>query len=94
VLHKAGGKILLQHVIDYALELNYAGTHFRRGGSSGGAGCAMRLPHPASASSSQKEQKGTGDAVRIGRDAMAHLDGYLMVLYGDPPLLRTATYAA
>jgi bifunctional UDP-N-acetylglucosamine pyrophosphorylase/glucosamine-1-phosphate N-acetyltransferase len=27
----------------------------------------------------------------IGRDSMAHLDGYLMVLYGDSPLLKTDT---
>jgi bifunctional UDP-N-acetylglucosamine pyrophosphorylase/glucosamine-1-phosphate N-acetyltransferase len=27
----------------------------------------------------------------VGRDSLAHLDGYLMVLYGDSPLLRTAT---
>src|SRR6185369_6791001 len=39
----------------------------------------------------QTEQKGTGHAVIVGRDALARLDGYLMILYGDSPLLRTAT---
>src|SRR5262249_57908209 len=39
----------------------------------------------------QKEQKGTGHAVTIGRDQLAQLDGYLMVLYGDSPLLRAET---
>ena len=39
----------------------------------------------------QKEQKGTGHAVKSGRDRLAGLDGYLMVLYGDCPLLRAST---
>ena len=39
----------------------------------------------------QTEQKGTGHAVMIGRDSMAHLDGYLMILYGDSPLLKADT---
>src|SRR5262249_6996273 len=39
----------------------------------------------------QTEQKGTGHAVTIGRSALSPLDGYLMVLYGDCPLLRAET---
>ena len=39
----------------------------------------------------QTEQKGTGHAVMVGRDALAGLDGYLMILYGDCPLLRVET---
>jgi bifunctional UDP-N-acetylglucosamine pyrophosphorylase/glucosamine-1-phosphate N-acetyltransferase len=39
----------------------------------------------------QKEQKGTGHAVAIGRPVLAGLDGYLLVLYGDSPLLRAET---
>jgi len=39
----------------------------------------------------QAEQKGTGHAVRAGPTALTGLDGYLMVLYGDCPLLRAAT---
>jgi len=31
--------------------------------------------------------------VMIGRDALAGLDGYLMILYGDSPLLRVETLA-
>lgn len=90
VLHKAGGKTLLQHVIDTALELasperifavvGHQADHVRKSVAASGIGFIQ-----------QTEQKGTGHAVMIGRDAMAHLDGYLMVLYGDCPLLRTAT---
>jgi bifunctional UDP-N-acetylglucosamine pyrophosphorylase / glucosamine-1-phosphate N-acetyltransferase len=90
VLHKAGGKTLLQHVIDTALELapperifavvGHQADHVRESVAASGIGFIQQM-----------EQKGTGHAVMIGRDAMAHLDGYLMVLYGDCPLLRTGT---
>ena len=39
----------------------------------------------------QTEQKGTGHAVMVGREALAGLDGYLMILYGDSPLLRAVS---
>jgi bifunctional UDP-N-acetylglucosamine pyrophosphorylase/glucosamine-1-phosphate N-acetyltransferase len=90
VLHRAGGKTLLQHVVDTALELAPAERIFAVVGhqaeqvrqSVAGAGIGFI---------EQTEQKGTGHALMIGRDSLADLDGYLMVLYGDSPLLRTAT---
>jgi bifunctional UDP-N-acetylglucosamine pyrophosphorylase/glucosamine-1-phosphate N-acetyltransferase len=90
VLHKAGGKTLLQHVIDTALALAPPERIFAVVGhqaeqvrqSVAGAGIGFI---------EQTEQKGTGHAVKMGRDSMAHLDGYLTILYGDSPLLRTAT---
>jgi len=90
VLHKAGGKTLLQHVIDTALELAPAERIFAVVGHQ-----SEQVRQSVAASGigfiEQTEQKGTGHAVKIGRNAMAHLDGYLMVLYGDSPLLRGAT---
>ena len=90
VLHKAGGKTLLQHVIDTALELapperifavvGHQAEQVRQSVAGSGIGFIQ-----------QTEQKGTGHAVLMGRDSMAHLDGYLMVLYGDCPLLRAST---
>src|ERR1039458_2017852 len=90
VLHKAGGKTLLQHVLDSALALAPPERIFAVVGhqaeqvrqSVAGAGIGFI---------EQTEQKGTGHAVMIGRDSLARLDGYLMILYGDSPLLRTAT---
>src|ERR1039458_5661260 len=90
VLHRAGGKTLLQHVVDTALELAPAERIFAVVGhqaeqvrqSVAGTGIGFI---------EQPEQKGTGHALMVGRDSLAHLDGYLMVLYGDSPLLRTAT---
>jgi bifunctional UDP-N-acetylglucosamine pyrophosphorylase/glucosamine-1-phosphate N-acetyltransferase len=90
VLHKAGGKTLLQHVIDTSLELapperifavvGHQAEQVRESVAGSGIGFIQ-----------QTEQKGTGHAVLMGRDSMAHLDGYLMVLYGDCPLLRATT---
>ncbi|MGD0771910.1 MAG: bifunctional UDP-N-acetylglucosamine diphosphorylase/glucosamine-1-phosphate N-acetyltransferase GlmU [Candidatus Solibacter sp.] len=90
VLHQAGGKTLLQHVLDTALALAPPDRIFAVVGHQ-----ADRVRQSVAASGigfiEQTEQKGTGHAVMIGRHSMAHLDGYLMVLYGDCPLLRTAT---
>src|ERR1035437_9484032 len=90
VLHRAGGKTLLQHVVDTALALapperifavvGHQAGRVRRSAAGAGIGFIE-----------QTEQRGTGHAVMIGRDSMAHLDGYLMVLYGDSPLLRAET---
>src|SRR4051812_39583550 len=87
VLHRAGGKALVEHVVDSALELTtpdrvfvvvgHQADEVRRALAVRGVGFIE-----------QKEQKGTGHAVMSGRDSLAGLDGYLMVLYGDCPLLR------
>jgi len=90
VLHQAGGKTLLQHVIDTALALAPPERIFAVVGHQ-----AEKVRQSVGASGigfiEQREQKGTGHAVMIGRDAMAHLEGYLMVLYGDSPLLQVET---
>jgi bifunctional UDP-N-acetylglucosamine pyrophosphorylase / glucosamine-1-phosphate N-acetyltransferase len=39
----------------------------------------------------QKEQKGTGHAAMVCRDALADFEGNLLVIAGDMPLLRTET---
>jgi bifunctional UDP-N-acetylglucosamine pyrophosphorylase/glucosamine-1-phosphate N-acetyltransferase len=90
VLHQAGGKTLVGHVVDTALALTPAERIFvvvghqakevRESIDTRGVGFIE-----------QTEQKGTGHAVTVGRDALSGLDGYLMVLYGDCPLLRVET---
>jgi bifunctional UDP-N-acetylglucosamine pyrophosphorylase / glucosamine-1-phosphate N-acetyltransferase len=90
VLHRAGGKALVEHVVDTALELTtpdrvfvvvgHQADEVRRALAARGVGFIE-----------QKEQKGTGHAVLSGRDSLAGLDGHLMILYGDCPLLRVET---
>jgi bifunctional UDP-N-acetylglucosamine pyrophosphorylase/glucosamine-1-phosphate N-acetyltransferase len=90
VLHRAGGKTLLQHVVDTALELAPPERIFVVVGHQAEK-VRQSVETPGIGFIEQTEQKGTGHAVMIGREAMSGLDGYLMVLYGDSPLLRTAT---
>src|SRR5215470_6622171 len=90
VLHRAGGKTLIQHVVDTALALAPPERVFVVVGHQA-AEVQKAVATPGVGFIEQKEQKGTGHAVLIGRDALAGLDGYLMILYGDSPLLRAET---
>jgi bifunctional UDP-N-acetylglucosamine pyrophosphorylase / glucosamine-1-phosphate N-acetyltransferase len=90
VLHQAGGKALIEHVVNTALELapperifvvvGHQGEQVRRSIGTPGIGFIE-----------QTEQKGTGHALLAGRDLLAPLSGYLVVIYGDGPLLRSQT---
>jgi bifunctional UDP-N-acetylglucosamine pyrophosphorylase / glucosamine-1-phosphate N-acetyltransferase len=90
VLHRAGGKTLIEHVVATALELTTPERVFVVVGHQ-----AEEVRRAVQARGvrfiEQAEQKGTGHAVIIGREALAGLRGYLMILYGDCPLLRAAT---
>ena len=90
VLHRAGGKSLVQHVVDTALELTEAERVFVVVGHQADE-VRRAVTTPGVRFIEQTEQKGTGHAVMVGREALAGLDGYLMILYGDSPLLRAET---
>ena len=71
VLHRAGGKTLLEHVVETALEIAPAerifvvvGTRPKR---------SARLASPGIGFIEQTEQQGTGHAVMAGREALAGL---------------------
>ncbi len=90
VLHRAGGKALVEHVVDTALELTTPDRIFVVVGHQAEE-VQKTITVPGVGFIEQKEQLGTGHAVKSGRDRLAGLDGYLMVLYGDCPLLRAST---
>jgi len=90
VLHRAGGKPLVGHVVDTALTLAPPERIFVVVGHQADQ-VRRAIATPGIGFIEQAEQKGTGHAVLVGRDALARLDGYLMILYGDCPLLRAAT---
>jgi bifunctional UDP-N-acetylglucosamine pyrophosphorylase/glucosamine-1-phosphate N-acetyltransferase len=90
VLHRAGGKALVQHVVDTALELTTADRIFVVVGHQADE-VRRTITTPGVGFIHQNEQKGTGHAVMVGREALAGLGGYLMILYGDSPLLQPAT---
>src|SRR5881394_2534707 len=90
VLHRAGGKALVEHVVETALTLTTADRiHVVVGQQADEVRQAVTSPGVGFIE--QKEQLGTGHAVLSGREALAGLDGYLMILYGDCPLLRSET---
>jgi bifunctional UDP-N-acetylglucosamine pyrophosphorylase/glucosamine-1-phosphate N-acetyltransferase len=93
VLHRAGGRALIEHVVETALKLapaerifvvvGYQADEVRKAvAAAGGPGIGFI---------EQKEQKGTGHALMVGREALAGLEGYLVIVYGDGPLLRAET---
>jgi len=90
VLHRAGGKTLVEHVVDTALTFTPAERIFVVVGHQADE-VRQAVVTPRIGFIEQKEQKGTGHAVMVGREQLAGLDGYLMVLYGDCPLLRPET---
>lgn len=90
VLHRAGGQTLLQHVVNTATQLTPPQRIFVVVGHQADE-VRQSVSTPGVGFIEQKEQKGTGHALMAGRDALAGLGGYLMILYGDSPLLRAAT---
>ena len=90
VLHQAGGKTLVGHVVDTALALTPAERIFVVVGHQAKE-VRESIATPGIGFLEQTEQKGTGHAVTVGRAALGDLDGHLMVLYGDCPLLRVET---
>lgn len=92
VLHRAGGKALVEHVAATALQIAPAERIFVVVGHQAEE-VRQAVNTPGIQFIEQREQKGTGHAVMAGRDALAGLRGYLLILYGDSPLLRAETLA-
>ncbi len=86
VLHEIGGKPMLRYVIDVAATvvpidhvyaiIGYEAERVRR--AMGDAGAEFIL---------QTEQRGTGHALMVARDALSKYD-HILVLSGDTPLIR------
>jgi len=90
VLHRAGGKTLVEHVVATARELAPPERIFVVVGHQ-----AEQVRQTLSGQGvkfiEQVEQKGTGHALLVGRDALVPLGGHLVILNGDGPLLRAET---
>ncbi len=90
VLHQAGGHTLVEHVLAASASTAAPERMFVVIGHQADrvrallAGTGIGFIH-------QPEQKGTGHAVLCGRDQLAGLGGWLVVLNGDGPLLRAET---
>lgn len=95
VLHKVGNKPMLEHVINTALSLNPAKlvVVYGHGGEQVKASIDNALPDNDFIWAFQDKQLGTGHALKC---ALPHLDnnGATLVLYGDVPLISSATLNA
>ena len=90
VLHRAGGKALVEHVIGAAKGIAPPERIFVVVGHQ--AEAVGAAAHAAGVGSiHQTEQLGTGHAVMCGEDKVAGLGELLLVLNGDCPMIRTET---
>jgi bifunctional UDP-N-acetylglucosamine pyrophosphorylase / glucosamine-1-phosphate N-acetyltransferase len=94
VLHTLGGRSLLGHVLAAAEPLNAGATVVVVG-----AGRDLVEEHLAQVAPSalpvvQEEQRGSGHAAAVALDAVPDLEGPVLLVNGDSPLLRAATVAA
>lgn len=92
VLHEAGGLTLVEHVVRLARIVANPENIVVVVGHQADEVVATVAPYDVR-TALQAQQKGTGHAVRCAREALPQ-DGYLVVLYGDAPLLAEETLHA
>ncbi|MCC6393163.1 MAG: bifunctional UDP-N-acetylglucosamine diphosphorylase/glucosamine-1-phosphate N-acetyltransferase GlmU [Bryobacterales bacterium] len=90
VLHQAGGKTLVEHVVDTALELTAPASIYVVVGHQAGE-VRNTLASRGVQFAEQTEQKGTGHAVLCCESVVRERTGRVVVLYGDVPLLKACT---
>jgi bifunctional UDP-N-acetylglucosamine pyrophosphorylase / glucosamine-1-phosphate N-acetyltransferase len=93
VLHRAGGLTLVEHVVNAALGVTSPARIVVVVGHQADEVRAV-LEHTGVQFAEQTEQKGTGHAVMMCRELLESQPGFVLVAYGDCPLLSTATFAA
>ncbi len=94
VLHAIGGRSLLGHVLAACAPLGADRTVVVVGAGREPVTAHLAAVSPGAAPVVQAEQRGTGHAVRVALDAAPEVDGTVLVLPGDTPLLRPATLRA
>jgi bifunctional UDP-N-acetylglucosamine pyrophosphorylase/glucosamine-1-phosphate N-acetyltransferase len=92
VLHPLAGRAMLLHLLAAVEDLGAAKKVVVVGArreqveaAVAGSGIAVAV---------QTEQRGTADAVLAAKDALGDFDGDILILYGDVPLVETATMRA
>ncbi|MGD0838131.1 MAG: bifunctional UDP-N-acetylglucosamine diphosphorylase/glucosamine-1-phosphate N-acetyltransferase GlmU [Polyangia bacterium] len=96
VLHTLLGRPMVTYAVERAQELGASPIVAVLGHQMDEVAKAMRAHFPGQEVEvvRQKEQMGTGHAVRLGMKRLTHSDGLVVILYGDVPLLRRETLAA
>src|SRR5271168_1721228 len=91
VLHEVGGKPLLTHVIAAATSVVPPSDVFAIIGHEAGRVCST-VSHTGVSFVLQPEQRGTGHALMVAREALSPYD-HVIVLYGDVPQITPQTIA-
>lgn len=89
VLHPIAGQPMLLHLIDSVMALDPAEIVVVTG--AGREQVEAAVTPRGIRTALQAEQLGTGHAVQQAQDALADFDGDALILYGDVPLVTTAT---
>lgn len=90
VLHRAGGRCLVEHVVRTAQALTSPQRIFVVvGHQADDVRAAIQVPGIQFIH--QAEQKGTGHALMVSAETLATLGGRIVILYGDCPLVRAGT---
>ncbi len=94
VLHELCGRTMLGHVVAATRALDPQHLVVVVGHAREQVTAHLAEVDPETTTAVQEQQLGTGHAVRVALDTLADLDGTVVVLPGDAPLLRTETLAA
>jgi bifunctional UDP-N-acetylglucosamine pyrophosphorylase/glucosamine-1-phosphate N-acetyltransferase len=87
VLHRIAGRSMVGHVLDNLATLAPARLVVVVGPGMDDVAAEV-APHPTAL---QKDQRGTGDAVKAARTALGNVSGTVLVLFGDAPLVAAET---
>lgn len=91
VLHQIAGAPMLVHAMKAGAALNPDKTVIVAGHGFEQVKDAAESYDPEATVVLQEEQKGTGHAVMVTRDALASFDGDVVVLFGDTPFIQADT---
>jgi bifunctional UDP-N-acetylglucosamine pyrophosphorylase / glucosamine-1-phosphate N-acetyltransferase len=91
VLHELGGRSLLGHALAACGPLGAGSTLVVGGAGRDAVSAHLGRIAPDAVAVVQAEQHGTGHAARVALEAAPGVDGTVLVLPGDAPLLRTET---
>ncbi|MGN9840701.1 bifunctional UDP-N-acetylglucosamine diphosphorylase/glucosamine-1-phosphate N-acetyltransferase GlmU [Nonomuraea sp. H19] len=94
VLHELCGRALVDHMLTAARDLGPEQLIVVIGHALERVGGHLAATSPDARAVVQREQRGTGHAVRTVLEEVGAISGTVLVTYGDVPLLRTETLAA
>ncbi|MFC4333681.1 bifunctional UDP-N-acetylglucosamine diphosphorylase/glucosamine-1-phosphate N-acetyltransferase GlmU [Salininema proteolyticum] len=94
VLHEILGRTLLGHVLTSVGSIRPDRRIVVVGAAADQVTSYLEESFPSAETAFQAEQNGTGHAVRVAMDAVADLQGTVVVTVGDAPLIRPETFQA